>query len=202
MQFFTPEMRAEQISSKQRDEEYFRRKRERLLSDPIGLQALRLMQENTDNPACCRTCPSCGKVCRTTADWIRHEGTEECKKIQCENEGKDYVPPPPPKCEICDKEYKNEYCLARHLKTDAHKRQMDILKNGVLVYFCGKCEMTFKSKSNLNRHLKTKKHLAPEEDLFCSVCNKTFNNKRALKQHLASKLHRRLDQVLVCSKTS
>ena len=188
MQFWTPALRAEAKSQKKLDDERWARKQKRLLSDDIGLKVMALLQENSDNPTCCRTCLTCKKVCRSTRDWLRHEGTEVCKMQQCKNEGREYVPPPPPKCDVCDKEYKNEYCLARHMQTAAHKKQMTLLKHGLSLY-CEKCEMTFNSTRSLNRHLKTKKHLFTKEDLFCSLCEIQFKNKKTLRQHKKSKKH-------------
>ena len=196
MQFWTPALRAEEKSVKREDEERWARKRKRLLSDDIGLKVVALLQENSDNPTCCRTCLTCRKVCRTTKDWLRHEGNEECKKRQCENEGREYVPPPPPRCEYCDKEYKNEFCLKKHLTTAAHKKVMHSILNGPEIYRCEKCDKTFATHKGLKQHLKGKKHLAPKIDLFCKMCDKTFLNTKTAKAHLASKWHKRIKAIL------
>ena len=189
MQFWTPALRAEAKSQKKLDDERWARKQKRLLSDDIGLKVMALLQENSDNPTCCRTCLTCRKVCRTTKDWLRHEGNEECKKRQCENEGREYVHPPPPRCEYCDKVYKNEFCLKKHLTTAAHKNVMRCLLHGPEIYRCEKCDKTFANKRGLAKHLKSKKHLAPKFDLSCDICDKTFKNKKTKLQHLRNAGH-------------
>ena len=196
MQFWTPELLAEARSVKQEDDERWTRKRNRLLSDDIGLEVMALLQENSDNPTCCRTCLTCRKVCRTTNDWLNHEGNEECKQRQCKNEGREYVPPPPPRCEYCDKVYKNKFCLKQHLTTAAHKKVMHRLLHGPEIYRCEKCDKTFADRKGLKQHLKSKKHLAPKIDLFCKMCDRTFKNKKTKMQHSRSRWHKRIKALL------
>ena len=191
MEFWTPQRRAEQKSMKQQDEDRYTRIQKRLFSDDIGIKAMALFRENSDNPACCRTCLTCKKVCKTTTQMFRHEGTEECKKRQCKNEGTEFVPPAPPRCDVCSKDFKNKYCLIRHLTTAAHKRQVSFLKNGPEIFRCEKCDQTFTTKKGLKKHLASKKHQQTEPDSFhCSVCDKSFANKKCLKQHQTRKSHR------------
>ena len=141
---------------------------------------------------------TCKKVCETTKKMSKHEGTPECLKKECENEGREYAPPPPKYwCESCNKEYKNEFVLAKHMLTAIHKRAVKRILHGPETYRCEKCDTSFTNNKGLTQHLKTKRPLAPKVDLFCSVCDKTYKNKKCWKQHLKySKFHKRLSALL------
>lgn len=81
-------------------------------------------------------------------------------------------------CESCDKVYKHNNSLARHVQT-AHQN---------LRHCCTICSTTFTQKSSLHEHMRcVHKDTAQSEQFTCELCDKSFNSKKTLRQHM--KIH-------------
>lgn len=72
-------------------------------------------------------------------------------------------------CDICQKKFKSQQNLKRHLK----------IHDGTKL-FCPSCTQYFDSEEKLNKH-KIDKH---SYNLLCSFCGKTFNKRQNMNEHI------------------
>ena len=79
------------------------------------------------------------------------------------------------KCEICDKEFKNNKSLEYHV---------NIIHNLEKNYLCNICQKVFYAQSRLTSHMKIvhekKKHHK------CGSCNKPFSTHQNLNKHISA----------------
>ena len=86
------------------------------------------------------------------------------------------------KCEICDKEFKNNNGLRRHF---------NIVHNCVKEHQCNVCQKVFKIHSELSLHLKNVHERKKQHK--CDSCGKTFLQAGNLKTHINSVHNGQLD---------
>ena len=78
------------------------------------------------------------------------------------------------KCEICDKEYKNNKGLKNHF---------NIIHNLEKEYCCNICQKIFNVQGELTVHLKS---IHANKDHKCNSCGKSFLGSGILKTHINS----------------
>ena len=84
-------------------------------------------------------------------------------------------------CDRCEKDFKQEWRLERHLKRkNLCKSKTD---NPNIRYSCNICQKDYKQKCHLTRHLKTCKK-NDEKEYKCDFCDKIFKRKWCLERHL------------------
>jgi len=102
----------------------------------------------------------------------------------------------PPKlhfCSHCDKEFKRNWDLKRHMKT------MHSTDPAVETFKCDICEKTVKSKRNLKLHMKT--HGNSQSSYACKVCDKTFVHQNYLNVHMNIHVGNKNFSCPICFKT-
>ncbi|KAK8748564.1 hypothetical protein OTU49_015859 [Cherax quadricarinatus] len=125
-------------------------------------------------------CQQCGKVCKTSSNFISHMRTHSGER--------------PYFCDLCGMGFKQVAHLRSHIRIHTGERP----------YICNICHATFTQSSRLNSHKKSKhaqnKILVKKEEkplgdfkvrnFYCKFCKKTFINecfkKDHMKKHLSS----------------
>ena len=84
-------------------------------------------------------------------------------------------------CDRCEKDFKQEWRLERHLKRkNLCKSKTD---NPNTRYSCNFCQKDYKQKCHLTRHLKTCKK-NDEKEYKCDFCNRGYKYNYTLNKHL------------------
>ena len=79
------------------------------------------------------------------------------------------------KCEICDKEFKNNNGLKKHF---------NVVHNFVKEHQCNICQKVYKIQSQLTIHVKISHDIKKHHE--CDLCEKSFSRAWILKQHINS----------------